>query len=358
MRQQGAYFPFDTIATISAKSLGNSAVRTLSESHQTDDLNRKNYLMTKHTKGWTAADIPSQTGRRALVTGANSGIGFHTALELARHGAEVIIPARTEAKANDAAKRILREVPSAKLLPEILDLADLASIHALAKRLIARFPGASLDLLINNAGVMALPTREVTCDGFERQFGTNYLGPFALTALLFSSIKPLPGSRIITVASAASNQGKITFDNLQSECAYTPMGTYAQSKLADLMFTLELQHRLTRAKSPIISAASHPGYTITNLQGDHLSFGLKLIGAIMKPLAQNAAQGALPTLYAATKATVLPGGYYGPNGIIEIRGTPAPAKIPTQAQDSAVACQLWEVSERLTAVAFPDLTAR
>ena len=305
---------------------------------------------------WTAADIPTQLGRRALVTGANSGIGFHTALELARHGAEIILPARSEAKANDAVQRILREVPSAKLVPEILDLADLASVQALAERIIKQFPGASLDLLINNAGVMALRTREVTGDGFERQFGTNYLGPFALTAMLFPSIKAQPGSRIVTLASAAANNGKIEFDNLQSERTYAPMGTYSQSKLADLMFTLELQDRLTEAKSPIISTAAHPGFSITNLQGDHLPFSIKLMGAVMRPFAQNAAQGALPTLFAATAASAQPGGYYGPNGVIEIRGYPAPAKIPAKAQDRAVARQLWEVSERLTRVAFPALS--
>ena len=311
--------------------------------------------MNMKGKGWSAADMPSQQGRRALITGANSGIGFHTALELARQGAEVILPARTEAKAAGAVQRILREVPSAKLVPEILDLADLASIHALAGRITARFPGPSLDLIINNAGVMALPTCQMTGDGFERQFGTNYLGPFALTALLFASLKPQPGSRIVTLASIAANSGKIAFDNLQSERAYTPMGTYAQSKLADLMFALELQNRLTKAHSPILSTASHPGYTLTNLQGDHLPFSLKFISAVMKPFAQGAAQGALPTLYAATAAAVQPGGYYGPNGFIEIRGTPAPAKIPAHARDRVVAAELWQASERLTQVAFPAL---
>ena len=265
--------------------------------------------------------------------------------------------ARTEAKIEDAVARIRREVPSAKLVAEILDLADLASIHALVARITARFPGPSLDLLINNAGVMALPKREVTGDGFERQFGTNYLGPFALTALLFPSIKAQPGSRIVTVASTAANMGKIAFDNLQSERAYKPMGTYSQSKLADLMFALALQDRLTKAKSPIISTAAHPGYAVTNLQADHLPFGVKLISAAMKQFfSHDAAHGALPTLFAATATTAQPGGYYGPDGLIELTGDPAPAKVPAQARDHTIAQRLWEESERLTHVVFPALS--
>lgn len=179
---------------------------------------------------WTANSIPSQQGKRALITGANSGIGWETALELARRGAEVILPARTPAKADDAVARIKQQVPQAKLIPEILDLADLSSVRSFAARTIERFPGQSLDLLINNAGVMAVPTRELTVDGYERQFATNYLGPFLLTALLFSSIKPQTGSRIVIVSSTASNFGKIEFDNLQSERIYKPMWqAYSQS---------------------------------------------------------------------------------------------------------------------------------
>jgi NAD(P)-dependent dehydrogenase (short-subunit alcohol dehydrogenase family) len=216
---------------------------------------------------WSVANIASQQGRRVVITGGNSGIGFHTALELARHGAEVILPARTQAKAQDAVVRIRAEVPNAKLLAEIIDLADQSSVRAFAMRYIERFPGQSLDLLINNAGVMAIPTREISVDGFERQFATNYLGPFALTALLLPSIKPQPGSRIVTVSSTAGNYGKIDFDNLQSERRYSPMWqAYAQSKLADLIFALQLQRNLTAAHSPILSTAAHPGYAVTNLQ--------------------------------------------------------------------------------------------
>ena len=307
---------------------------------------------------WTIANIPSQAGRRAVITGANSGIGFEAALALARKGAELILPARTQAKADNAAARILAQVPNAQLHPEILDLAVQASVHAFAKRVIERFPGQSLDLLINNAGVMALPTRELTADGFERQFATNYLGPFALTALLLPSIKQRPGSRVVTVSSGASNQGKIEFDNLQSERVYKPMfQAYAQSKLADLIFARELQRRLTAAGSPILSTAAHPGYAVTNLQADHVRLGLKMLMAVMKPfLSQDAAHGALPTLYAAVAPEAAAGGYYGPDGIAELKGYPTAAPIPKSALDEAVAKRLWVESERLTRVKFGALS--
>ncbi len=303
---------------------------------------------------WTAAKIPSQEGRRALVTGANSGIGFHAALELARRGAEIILPARTEAKAADAAKRIHAEVPGAKVTPAVLDLASLASVRAFAAFFSERFPGASLDLLINNAGVMALPTRELTVDGFERQFATNYLGPFALTALLFPHLKPRPGTRVVTVASSAANLGKIDFDNLQSERVYKPMwGAYSQSKLADLIFALELQRRLGAAASPILSTAAHPGSAITNLQANQTGFVIDVMSAILKPiLSHDAAHGALPTLFAATAPEATPGGYYGPNGFQELKGLPGPAKIPAAAKDAALAKRLWSETERLTDVDF------
>jgi NAD(P)-dependent dehydrogenase (short-subunit alcohol dehydrogenase family) len=306
---------------------------------------------------WTTGNIPSQIGRRAVITGANSGIGFEAALALARMGAELILPARTQAKAGDAVARILQQVPNAQLHPEILDLAAQASVHAFANRVIGRFPGQSLDLLINNAGVMALPTREVTEDGFERQFATNYLGPFALTMLLLPSIKQKAGSRVVTVTSSASNQGKIEFDNLQSERLYKPMfQAYAQSKLADLIFSLELQRRLKAVGSPILSTAAHPGYAVTNLQADHLRPGLKMLIATMKPfLSQDAAHGALPTLYAAV-AEAVAGGYYGPDGIAELKGYPTAVPVPKTALDEAVAKRLWAESERLTRVSFGALS--
>jgi NAD(P)-dependent dehydrogenase (short-subunit alcohol dehydrogenase family) len=307
---------------------------------------------------WTTENIPSQAGRRAVITGANSGIGFETALELARKGAEVILPARTQTKADNAAARILEQVPNAKLHPEILDLAVQASVHAFANRVKDRFPGQSLDLLINNAGVMALPTRELTEDGFERQFATNYLGPFALTGLLLPSIRQIAGSRVVTVSSSASNQGRIEFSNLQSERVYKPMfQAYAQSKLADLIFALELHRRLEAAGSPIISTAAHPGYAVTNIQADHLRPGLKLLIATLKPfLSQDAAHGALPTLYAAVAPDAVAGGYYGPDGIGELKGYPTVVPVPKGALDQTVASQLWLESERLTRVKFGSLS--
>ncbi len=307
---------------------------------------------------WTTENIPSQVGRRAVITGVNSGIGFEAALALAHKGAELILPARTQAKADDAVARILKQVPKAQLHPEILDLSVQASVHAFAKRVMERFPGQSLDLLINNAGVMALPTREVTADGFERQLATNYLGPFALTGLLLPSMKQIAGSRVVTVSSSASKQGKIEFDNLQSERVYKPMfQAYAQSKLADLIFSLELQRRLKAVGSPILSTAAHPGYAVTNLQADHVAAGLKMLMAIMKPfLSQDAAHGALPTLYAAVAPAAVAGGYYGPDGIAELKGYPTAVPIPKSALDITVAKRLWAESERLTRVKFGVLS--
>jgi NAD(P)-dependent dehydrogenase (short-subunit alcohol dehydrogenase family) len=307
---------------------------------------------------WTSENIASQAGRRVVITGANSGIGFETALELARKGAELILPARTQAKAEDAVSRILRLVPQARLYPEILDLAEQASIHAFAKRVIDWFPGQSIDLLINNAGVMALPNREITIDGFERQFATNYLGPFALTGLLLPSIKAKPGSRVVTLSSGASHQGKIDFDNLQGERVYRPMWqAYAQSKLGDLIFAQELQRRLTAVGLPIVSTAAHPGYAVTNLQADHVGAGLTLLMAVMKPfLSQDARHGALPTLFAAVAAEAVPGGYYGPDGIAELKGHPTAVRLAKGAMDQAVAKRLWIESERLTKVKFGALS--
>jgi NAD(P)-dependent dehydrogenase (short-subunit alcohol dehydrogenase family) len=307
---------------------------------------------------WTSKNIPSQKGRRVVITGANSGIGFHTALELARNGAEVIIPARSKSKAEDGVSRILAEVPGAKVIPELLDLADQSSIRAFAARYRDRFPGQSIDLLINNAGVMALPTREITVDGWERQFATNYLGPFALTALLLPSIKALRGSRVVVVSSSASKWGKIDFDNLQSERVYKPMfQAYGQSKLADSIFALELQRRLAAAGSPIICTTAHPGYAVTNLQVTIETGFMGLISRMLKPfMSQDAAHGALPTLLAATAPEAVPGGYYGPDRFFELKGDPVPVPIAKGALDEAVARRLWAESEKLTGVSFGALS--
>jgi NAD(P)-dependent dehydrogenase (short-subunit alcohol dehydrogenase family) len=307
---------------------------------------------------WTHKNIPSQRGRRVVITGANSGIGFQTALELARNGAEVILPARTKDKADGAIARILAEIPGGKLISEILDLADQRSIRAFAARYIDRFPGQSIDLLINNAGVMAVPTRELTVDGWERQFATNYLGPFALTGLLLPSVKAQPGSRVVTVSSSASKFGKIEFDNLQSERVYKPMfQAYGQAKLADSIFALELQRRLSAIGSPIISTAAHPGYAVTNLQA-HVEGFTGFMTTILKPLvSQDAAHGALPTLFAAVAPEAAPGGYYGPDRLFEMKGYPVPVPVPKAAQDVEVARRLWEISEKLTGVSFGALSA-
>jgi len=206
---------------------------------------------------------------------------------------------------------------------------------------------------------MAIPAREITVDGFERQFATNVLGPFALTALLFESIRPRPGSRIVTVSSIAGAFGRIDFDNLQGERRYSPMmQAYAQSKLADLIFALELQRRLTAAHSPIMSTAAHPGYANTNLQisgpgDDNLS--MKIMMRLMSSLSQDPPDGALPTLFAAVAPTAEPGGYYGPGGLFHLKGAPTVAKIPAAAKDRAVAKRLWDQAERLTGVTFASL---
>jgi NAD(P)-dependent dehydrogenase (short-subunit alcohol dehydrogenase family) len=307
---------------------------------------------------WTTKSIPPQSGRRVVITGANSGIGFYTALELARSGAEIVLPTRSEAKSFEAIRRILAVAPDAKLIPAVLDLASLASVQAFAQFYGERFPGPSLDLHINNAGVMALPRRELTVDGFERQFATNYLGPFAVTALLFRHLKSQPGTRVVTVASVVVRRGKIEFDNLQSERKYAPLyGTYAQSKLADLIFAREFQRRLNAVGSPILSLGAHPGIAATNLQAN-LTGMFKLLGPLVMPvIGQSAAQGALPTLFAATAPEARPGGYYGPNGPSERRGYPVPGKIPAAARDEALAKRLWAETERLTGVVF-DLPNR
>ncbi len=316
--------------------------------------------MAMKTTRWTADQIPSQSGRRVLITGANSGIGFETALELARKGAEVILPARTLAKAKDAISRIQREVSQAKLTAAELDLASQKSIHTFAAWFGHKYPGPTLDLLISNAGVMAVPKRELTEDGFERQFATNFLGPFALTALLYPHLKQQPETRIVIVSSSITKYGKLDFNNLQGEQRYSPMSqAYAQSKLADSVFALELQRRIQAAGSPVVVTAAHPGYAITNLQSSGPGNGwspLRIIASILKPIAsQNAAQGALPTLFAAT-ANVQPAGYYGPDGPFELTGFPVPVPIAKQAIDPAQAKRLWEAAEQLTALKF-DLKA-
>jgi NAD(P)-dependent dehydrogenase (short-subunit alcohol dehydrogenase family) len=249
--------------------------------------------------------------------------------------------------------RIRSLAPQAKLRLELLDLASLASVADFAKRLLAE--GRPLDLLINNAGVMALPTRQTTADGFEMQLGTNYLGHYALTAQLLPLLRDAPAPRVVNLSSLAHQQGRIDFDDLQGEHRYRAWKAYSQSKLAMLMFALELQRRSDAQGWGLMSNAAHPGFARTELipNGPGAKGVLWNISKLLQPLmSQSAAAGALPTLYAATSPDAKPSAYYGPNGFYELKGAPAPARIFAKARDTAVAARLWEVSEKLTGVAF------
>lgn len=301
---------------------------------------------------WTTDNIPNQQDRSTIVTGTG-GLGFEDALALTRVGGEVIIAGRNADKGAEAVSKIRAQVPNAKVSFEMLDLANLASIEAFGKRMQAQ--RQSLDLLINNAAVMTPPTRKTTSDGFELQFGTNYLGHFALTAHLLPLLKKGRNPRVVNVSSFAANDGKINFDDLQSEKSYVAMDVYAQSKLANMIFSFELQRRSAAAGWGITSIAAHPGISRTDLlpngAGPNSPSGLarRFLGPI---LFQPAAQGALPTLYAATDPNAKGGGYYGPNGLREVRGYPTNAKIPPQAEDTRTAERLWAVSEKLAGVSF------
>jgi NAD(P)-dependent dehydrogenase (short-subunit alcohol dehydrogenase family) len=301
---------------------------------------------------WTMADIPSLHGRLAVVTGANSGIGWHTALELARAGSEVILASRTEAKGHDAVDRIRQEVPHAKVRAEVLDLASLRSVQSFAAKIDRE---AKLDLLINNAGVMSVPTRQVTEDGFELQFGTNFLGPFALTMSLMPALMRAPSPKVTTVSSGAANMGvkKINFGDLQWERSYGPWTAYCQSKLADLMFALELGRRSASAGLPLVSNAAHPGYARTNLQTSGPGREKYRVEKIMEALmSHDAAHGAMPTLRAATARDAISGSYFAPERMFQLKGDPVPVPIPKPAQNEAAARQLWETAEGLTGAAW------
>ncbi len=302
---------------------------------------------------WTVADIPSQRGKLAVVTGANSGIGWNTALELARAGAEVILTARTKAKGQDAVDRIRRQLPQARVRFELLDLASQRSVRAFATKVNGE---AKLDLLVNNAGVMRLPHRQVTEDGFEMQFGTNFFGPFALTVLLLPALQRAPSPRVTTVSSGAANVGlkKINFDDLQWEKSYGPWNAYCQSKLADLMLMLELGRRSRAAGIRLISNAAHPGYARTNLQTSGPGRPLNFVERTMTPfMSHDAAHGALPTLRAATSPDASSGAFYAPDRMFHLKGDPVPVTLPKPALDEAAAQKLWEMSERLTGVSWP-----
>ena len=309
---------------------------------------------------WTTNDIPPLTGFTAVVTGANSGLGFESARALARAGAHVVLACRDQAKAEAARDRIQQQTADADVRVEHLDLADLSSIRKFAAEFAASHIG--LDILVNNAGVMAIPRRE-TADGFEMQFGTNHLGHFALTGLLLDRLLARPGARVVTVSSEMARIGHITFDDLQGTRRYGKWAAYGQAKLSNQLFTLELARRTEEKGIDLLSVAAHPGYAATNLQavGPQMS-GSNLMGRLVSLgntlVAQSAAAGALPTLYAATAPDVRNGHYFGPKGIFGMRGHPGPASFVRGARDRDTARRLWEVSEELTGVRFTAVDAK
>ncbi len=297
---------------------------------------------------WTAKDIPDQSGRLAVVTGANSGLGLVTARELARAGAAVVLAARNTAKGEQAAASINEAVPGADVRVQELDLADLGSVRSFAETL----DSDRLDLLINNAGLMA-PPRRLTKDGFESQFGTNHLGHFALTGLLMPRLLAASESRVVTVSSTAHRAGQIDFDDLQRERKYNNWRAYGQSKLANLMFCFELQRRATEAGTSLRSMAAHPGYARTNLQFAAPTTRDKAVMAVTNLLfAQSAEMGALPTLYAATFPDLPGGTFVGPGGLMEQRGHPKVVTAAGKAYDEDTWRRLWEISEELTGVHY------
>jgi NAD(P)-dependent dehydrogenase (short-subunit alcohol dehydrogenase family) len=299
---------------------------------------------------WTADQIPDQSGRTAIVTGANSGLGLVAARELARNGARVVIAARNLEKAGEAREQIEAGTPGVSVDVEELDLADLDSVRSFAERFHTK--GGGLDLLINNAGVMAAPRRE-TADGFELHFGTNHLGHFALSARLIGEMDGRADARVVTVSSGAHRGGRIDFDDLNWERRYSRWRAYCRSKLANLLFALELDRRLRAAGSPIKSVAAHPGYAATNLQSAAApTFDRLVMMVTNKLLAQSAEMGALPILYAATSPDAASGMYIGPDGLAEQRGYPRPVGMSTAARDPELAARLWQVSEQLTGVKF------
>ncbi len=300
-------------------------------------------------KPWTTTDIPDQTGRIAIITGANTGIGYEAALALAEKGAHVLLACRNEAKGREAADKIEAANPkgSVELMP--LDLSSLESVRQFAEAFDSSHE--KLDLLINNAGVM-IPPFGMTAEGYELQIGVNYIGHFALTGLLIDRLMATPGSRIVTLSSLAHRNGKIDFDtfrgtDLNDGADYKPTISYLQSKLADLMFAIELQRRLSGSESETISVAAHPGFTATDLQRHS-----GLVNRIVGLWSNDPPQGALPTLFAATSPDAEPGGYYGPDGIYEARGYPAPSKVMPRARDRQVAERLWSYAEEATGVRF------
>ncbi|MBK3556834.1 SDR family oxidoreductase [Streptomyces sp. MBT56] len=296
---------------------------------------------------WSAADVPDRTGTTAVVTGASSGIGLHLAQELARHGAHVVLAVRDPDRGVAAAARIQSRVPSAQLTVRRLDLSRLASVRAGAEELRDRFP--RIHLLINNAGVM-WTDRARTPDGHELQFATNHLGHFALTGLLLDSLRAAPGARVVTISSYLHRLGRIDFRDLHGERRYSRYRAYNQSKLANLMFALELHHRLAESGAELASLAAHPGLTATDL-GRDFPAPVRRLGSPLAPLfLQPAAAGMLPGLRAATDPGARGGEFYGPLGVTETRGAPGLVRPGRAAVDPGARRRLWEESEHLTGV--------
>ena len=306
--------------------------------------------------GWTVANMPDLTGKRVLITGANSGIGYFAAVELARHGATVLLACRDPQRGAAALERLRLEVPAAQARLVQLDLASLRSVQAAADAELAH--GLPLDCLLNNAGIMATPRRKETEDGLELQFGTNVVGHFALTGRLLPALKLATAARVVTVSSIAHKRGRIHFEDLQSLSRYSPTGAYYQSKLADLMFALELERRLRAAGTRILSVGVHPGVARTTLFKVGSGKGLarlaeQVIQATIGLLMNSDVDGALPTVYAACAPDVQGGGYYGPQGFLETRGGDVgPAKIASQALDREAQVRLWQMCEALSGVRF------
>ena len=301
---------------------------------------------------WTTKDIPSQNGRTVMVTGTG-GIGFEDSLALARAGAQVIIAGRNHDRGNEAVSRISKLVPGATVSFEKVDLVSIRSVREFGARMRARIGG--LDVLINNAAVMAPPERKITEDGFELQFHTNYLAPFLLTAELLPLLRARGNARVVSLSSIAAREGAIQFDDLQFEKNYHPMGAYSQSKLADLLFAFELQKKSLAEGWGLQSFAAHPGISRTDLiiNGSGALSLSGLLRVVLGPiLFQSAAQGALPTLFAATSQEAVPGTYYGPDKLAETRGFPKASVVPVRALDGETASKLWGVTEHLLKMKF------
>ena len=303
----------------------------------------------------TVADL---TGRLAVVTGANSGLGFGLTSRLAEAGAEVVMAVRNREKGQDALTQLLAQHPTARLRLLDLDLASLESVRAAAQTLLDDERG--IDILINNAGIMAVPDRRETADGFELQFGSNHLGPFAFTGLLMPALQRAESPRVVSTSSLAANVGRWQWNNLQGEQKYSAWGAYGLSKLANLAFARELQRRSDERDWGITSTAAHPGGTKTNLQSTGPREGRPpsdTMHALMAKVMQSVDEGIRPALFAALSPNAEPGGYYAPNGVLEIRGPATPARIPRPARDLAHQSRLWSVSEALTGVIYSESAA-